>query len=405
MNTKDLYARFLSNVAQTSDSPMGLVVESANGSNVRAGGKDYIDLLAGMGVMALGHNNPKVKQAIIEQVERYLHVMVYGEFVLERQVELASRLCDLLPAQLESAYFTNSGAEAIEGALKLARKATGRGKLLSFNGSFHGDTLGALSMGGNPIYRDPFGPLLPGIRFADFNDPRAVEEITGEVAAVLIEPIQAEGGVILPKPGFLEALRARCTETGTLLIYDEVVTAFGRTGKLFAFEHHDDAVPDILVLAKALGGGLPLGAFISSRKTMAAFSHDPPLGHVTTFGGNPVCCAAAVASLDEILDHDLPAAAERKGRDFAAALRRRLDHPQLIEVRQIGLLVGINFAEPRTAERFTKACRREGLIVGWTLHDDTVVRLAPPLTISAAELDEASLRMERALARILGLGL
>lgn len=406
MNSSELYKNFLLHVAQTSDSPMGFVVESAQGSVVRASGRDYIDLLAGMGVAALGHGNAKVQEAILEQSQRYLHVMVYGEFVFEKQVELASKLTALLPAQLESVYFTNSGAEAIEGALKLARKATGRSGILSFHGSFHGDTLGALSVGGNPVYRDPFGPLLPDVRFAHFNDPRAVDSIDESVAAVLIEPVQAEGGVILPEPKFLEALRARCDETGSLLIYDEVVTGFGRTGSLFAFQHHgDQAIPDILVLAKALGGGMPLGAFVSSRATLAAFEHDPPLGHVTTFGGHPVCCAAGLASLEEILEQDLPQAASQKGEAFAESLRRRLAHPQVVAIRQIGLLIGIAFAEARTAQRFTMACRREGMIVGWTLHDDTVVRLAPPLTISAAELDEASLRMERALARILGLGL
>lgn len=404
MNPTELYTNFLRDVAQTSDEPIGLVVESAQGATVTASGREYIDLLAGIGVAALGHGNPKVVAAVREQAERYLHVMVYGEFIIPAQVELAHKLSSLLPEQLSSVYFTNSGTEAVEGSLKLARKATGRTKICSFRGSFHGDTLGSVSVGGNPLYRDPFLPLLPGVSFLDFNDFEGLRAIDTEVGAVIVEPIQAEAGVVMPKPGFLRALRERCSETGALLIFDEVVTAMGRTGSLFAFEQFD-AVPDILLLAKAVGGGMPLGAFIASRELMRHLSVDPPLGHVTTFGGHPVCAAAGLASLEEILSRDLPARAARLGSSFAQKLRERLEQSAIHEIRHAGLLLGIEFKEARTAERFTKGCRREGLIVGWTLHNDRVVRLAPPLVISEAELDEASLRMERALARILGLGL
>jgi acetylornithine/succinyldiaminopimelate/putrescine aminotransferase len=243
---------------------MGIVVESASAATIRAaGGREYIDLLAGIGVAATGHGDSRILEAIRFQADRHLHVMVYGEFVQNTQVELAERLAGLLPSPLECVYFTNSGAEAVEGALKLARKATGRTKFAAFRGGFHGDTMGAVSVGGNPVYRDPFLPLLPGVEFLDFNNGAGMEVIDEQTAAVIIEPVQGEAGVILPAPGFLPALRARCTETGTLLIFDEVITGFGRTGKLFALEH-ENVVPDILVLAKALGGGLPLGAFVAA---------------------------------------------------------------------------------------------------------------------------------------------
>ncbi len=404
MHPAELYASFLREVAQTSDEPMGLVVEAAGGSCVVASGREYIDLLGGIAVAALGHGNEKVVAAVRAQAERYLHVMVYGEFVLPPQVELAHRLIALLPDSLEQVYFTNSGAEAVEGSLKLARKATGRAAIKAFRGCVHGDTLGALSVGGNPVYREPFQPLLPEVGFLEFNDREALDAIDDSVAAVIVEPVQAEAGVVLPEPGFLPALRERCTATGTMLIYDEVVTGMGRTGRLFAFEH-EGAVPDILVLAKALGGGMPLGAFVASRDLMHHLAVDPPLGHVTTFGGHPVCCAAGLAALEQIVELDLSARADRIGALFVERLARRLEPSAIADIRRAGLLIGIEFREAKTAARFTKACRREGLIVGWTLHNDTVVRLAPPLVITEAEVDESSLRMERALARTLGLGL
>ncbi len=381
---------------------MGLVVERADGANViTAGGKEYLDLLAGIGVAALGHGNARVLAAIEKQMRRHLHVMVYGEFVQEPQVELARRLVGLLPETLQSVYFTNSGTEAVEGALKLARKATGRSRLASFRGGFHGDTLGSVSVGGNPLYREPFQPLLPEVDFLGFNETESLDLIDERTAAVIVEPVQAEAGVVLPAPGFLASLRRRCDETGALLIFDEVVTAFGRTGRLFALEHEPEAVPDILVLAKALGGGMPLGAFVASRELLRHLSVDPPLGHVTTFGGHPVCCAAGLACLEEILEHDLADRAAELGAWFADRLRRRLDPRAVVDVRHIGMLLGVEMRDPTLVSEFTTACRHEGLILGWTLHDDRVVRLAPPLTITEAELDDASLRMERALARVL----
>jgi acetylornithine/N-succinyldiaminopimelate aminotransferase len=395
-------AAFLRSVAQTSDSPLGLVVERASGSTLfTAGGREYLDLLAGIGVAALGHGHPRVLDAIRAQAEKHLHVMVYGELVQETQVALASRLCSLLPAGLDNVYFTNSGTEAVEGALKLARKATGRTWLMSCHGGFHGDTMGSVSVGGNPVYRTPFEPLVGDVARIPFNDFDGLGRIDERFAAVIVEPVQAEAGVILPAPGWLAALRARCTETGTLLVFDEVLTGFGRTGSLFAFEQYG-AVPDVLVLAKALGGGLPLGAFVASRGVMRTLSRDPALSHVTTFGGHPLSCASGLAALEVLLEDRLPERAAKVGAWFAERLRARMPRPAVRDVRQAGMLLGLEMESARLASDFTSACRSEGLLLGWTLHDDHVVRLAPPLVISEAELDDASLRMERAMSRCLG---
>lgn len=399
MTPGEQLSAFLGHVAQTSDSPIGLVVESAEGATLRtAGGREYLDLLAGIGVAALGHGNRRVLDAIARQAERHLHVMVYGELVQEAQVALAARLSALLPPSLGCVYFTNSGTEAVEGALKLARKATGRAGLISFRGGFHGDTFGSLSMGGNPVYKTPFEPLLPGAEQIPYDDDSGFGRIDETTAAVLVEPVQAEAGVVIPRPGWLAALGERCRDVGALLIFDEVLTGLGRTGSLFAFER-EGVVPDVLVLAKALGGGLPLGAFVSSRQRMKTLAHDPPLAHVTTFGGHPLSCAAGLACLEEIVERGLAERAARLGETFCAALRRRLGGPHVREIRHAGLLIGIEMTSAKLAVSFTSACRGEGLLLGWTLHDDRVVRLAPPLAIHEAELDEASLRMERALAR------
>jgi acetylornithine/N-succinyldiaminopimelate aminotransferase len=401
VNARERLSAFHAHLAPTSLAPMGVAVESAVGCTViDVNGNQHLDLLAGIGVTALGHGNPAVLAAVEAQARRHLHVMVYGEFVQDSQVTLAAELAALLPDPLESVYFTNSGTEAVEGSLKLARRATGRSRLLSFDGAFHGDTLGAVSVGGNPLYREPFQPLLPEVGFLGFNDMGSLDAIDETVAAVIVEPVQAEAGVILPQPGFLPDLRERCTRAGALLIFDEVITGFGRTGKLFALQH-ENVVPDILVLAKALGGGLPLGAFVGSRKLLKTFAVDPPLGHVTTFGGHPLSCAAGLASLGEIVGRDLSARAERVGAMFVARLDELLPDPCKREIRRAGLLIGIEMEAPGIVERFTTECRAEGLIIGWTLHNDRVVRLAPPLVITEAEIDEATLRMQRAAVRAL----
>ncbi|HEU4754561.1 MAG TPA: aspartate aminotransferase family protein, partial [Armatimonadota bacterium] len=317
----ELTRTFRRYVCQTSDSPLGLQIESARGATLRTtDGARFIDFLAGIGVNNVGHAHPAVVAAVQGQAEKYLHAMVYGEYVLEPQVRLAELLAQVTPDPLSVVYFTNSGTEANEGALKLAKKWTGRSRLVAFHNSYHGDTQGSLSVTGRAVYRDPFLPLLPDVEFLPFGDFDALAGIDSGVAAVITEPIQGEGGIRVPPAGWLPALRERCTETGALLIFDEVQTGLGRTGSLFAGEHWN-VVPDILVLAKALGGGMPLGAFIGAPELMRTLSHDPPLAHVTTFGGHPVCCAAGLASLRVILDKALPERAARVGHQIRSRLR------------------------------------------------------------------------------------
>ncbi|HEV8713903.1 MAG TPA: aspartate aminotransferase family protein [Candidatus Binatia bacterium] len=384
-------------ICQTSPEPLGIEVARAHGCVVvDTSGREYLDLLSGIGVASLGHTHPAVVQAIGAQAERYLHTMVYGEYLQEPQVRLARRLAEVTPGELSVTYFTNSGTEAVEGALKTARKYTGRSGFVSFVGGFHGDTFGSLSLGGNPVYRIPFEPLLPQVTFLPFNDFDALGQIDETVAAVLIEPIQGEGGVRIPDPEFLPRLRQRCSEVGALLIFDEVITGLGRTGRLFAGEHWD-VTPDILVLAKALGGGMPLGAFVGTLAIMATLSRDPPLAHVTTFGGHPVCCAAGLASLEVILHQELPQHAQVKGDELLRKLQSLCGTGGLSGVRGRGLLIGMDFVTPEATKNFVHNCFAAGLILGWTLHRDTVVRLAPPLIISSAEIDRAVSLMQAVL--------
>jgi acetylornithine/N-succinyldiaminopimelate aminotransferase len=397
--TETLRNDFFRHLCQTSHEPMGIVVNRAKGSTVTdADGKRYLDFISGIGVAGVGHAHPRVVRAIREQAARYLHVMVYGEFIQAAQVRLASRLAGLLPPNLSVVYFTNSGTEAVEGAIKTAKKFTGRKKLVAFKNGFHGDSQGSLSVTGREVYRRPFLPLLPHVAFLPFNDPAALGRIDSRTAAAVIEPIQGEGGVNIPSKDFLTRLRRRCTETGTVLIFDEVMTGFGRTGRLFAFQHWG-VIPDILVLAKSLGGGMPLGAFIGDRRLMRTLSEDPPLSHVTTFGGHPVCCAAGLAALEVVIGGGLPAKARAKGRrivDALLALRSRT--PGIRAVRGMGLLIGLELDSAERTRRFAAACRESGLLLGWTLHSDRVIRLAPPLVITEREIDRALRIMERALA-------
>lgn len=385
---KQLAADFRRFVCQTSSAPLGIVVERALGAKVwDRDGREYLDLLSGMGVANVGHCNPEVVAAVHAQAERYLHVLVYGELVLEPQVHLARRLAALAPGDLSVTYFTNSGTEAVEGGLKTARKHTGRTGIVAFDGSFHGDTFGALSVGGNPTYRHPFEPLLPGVRFLPFDDLTALDTIDTSVAAVIIEPIQAEGGVRIPSDAFLPALRQRCSDVGALLLFDEVVTGFGRTGRRFGCEHWN-VCPDILILAKALGGGLPLGAFIGRPEVMATLSDNPPLAHVTTFGGHPLSCAAALAAIEYSERERLHERADQLGRTW----RERLEPMRGVTLRAVrgkGLLLGLELASPAVTQAFCRGAIERGLILNWTLHADTVVRLAPPLIISDAEAEQA----------------
>jgi acetylornithine/N-succinyldiaminopimelate aminotransferase len=388
---------FIRNLAQTSDAPIGLEIVRAEGAWLyTADGRRYLDFIAGIGVSALGHGHPAVLAAIEYQMRRYLHVMVYGEYLIEPQVELAARLAGLLPAPLSRVYFTNSGAEAIEGAIKAARKFTGRRALAAFDGAYHGDTIGALSLAGNPAMRKPFEPLLDSVRHLPYDNRGALDAIDSSFAAVVVEPVQAEGGVRIPSVEFMRELRARCDRAGALLVFDEVLTGLGRTGRLFALQHFG-IVPDIVVMAKALGGGLPLGAFVGRDEVIGTLSHDPPLGHVTTFGGHPLSCAAGLAALEIITKEELSARALEKGAYLMRELKA-LAAPEIAEVRGIGLLVGLDFHSAEFAHRFVAETIARGVIISWTLNADHVVRLAPPLAIVRSEIDIAVAAMRDALS-------
>lgn len=376
---------FREHLAQTSDHPLGLTIDRAEGPFLYLDdGRRLIDLISGIAVSSIGHRHPRVVEAIRRQVDRHLHVMVYGELVLEAQARLAERLAGLLPPALQVTYFTNSGTEAVEGALKLAKKYTGRHGLIAFERSYHGDTQGSLSVTGRDVYRKPFEPLLPGVTFLPFDDLGALEAIDGRTAAVIVEPIQGEGGIRVPSGEWLQALRSRTAGAGALLIFDEVQTGMGRTGSLFAFEQAG-VIPDILCLAKAFGGGMPLGAFVASEEVMRTLRVDPPLNHVTTFGGHPVSCAAALAALEVLLDEELPARAKLIER----RIREQLRHPLIREIRGRGAMLGMVLASAPITKAVAAAALENGVLTGWTLHSDTLIRLAPPLNIPFEVLDDA----------------
>jgi len=376
---------FLANNAQTTDFPLLLEFERAEGIYMYdASGKPYIDLISGIGVSSLGHSNPYVINAIKEQLDKYMHLMVYGEYVQTPQVRFAGKLISILPSQLNSVYFVNSGAEAVEGALKLAKRYTGRSKIISCYNSYHGSTNGALSVMGNEEYKQAYRPLLPGINFIKFNHIDDLELITQETACVIIETVQGEAGVRVPDKAYMQALRQRCTDTGTLLILDEIQAALGRTGKLFAFEHFD-IVPDILLLAKALGGGMPVGAFISSNKIMGALKENPILGHITTFGGHPVCCAAGLAALEVLLNENLVEQVDAKEKLF----RELLVHPAIKEVRGKGLMLAIELEDFDLNKKIIDRCIENGVVVDWFLHCSNSMRIAPPLIITHDEIRKA----------------
>jgi len=376
---------FLANNAQTTDFPLLLEFERAEGIYMYdASGKPYIDLISGIGVSSLGHSNPYVINAIKEQLDKYMHLMVYGEYVQTPQVRFAGKLISILPSQLNSVYFVNSGAEAVEGALKLAKRYTGRSKIISCYNSYHGSTNGALSVMGNEEYKQAYRPLLSGINFIKFNHIDDLELITQETACVIIETVQGEAGVRVPDKAYMQALRQRCTDTGTLLILDEIQAALGRTGKLFAFEHFD-IVPDILLLAKALGGGMPVGAFISSNKIMGALKENPILGHITTFGGHPVCCAAGLAALEVLLNENLVEQVDAKEKLF----RELLVHPAIKEVRGKGLMLAIELEDFDLNKKIIDRCIENGVVVDWFLHCSNSMRIAPPLIITHDEIRKA----------------
>ena len=386
MDLSDTWSQaFDDHVAWTSDEPLKLVVESASGPFLHlANGKQLIDLISGIAVSSLGHRHKRVVAAVKEQVDKHLHVMVYGEMVQGPQVALAELLAAQLPATLSKVYFTMTGTEANEGALKLAKKYTGRTKIIAFERSYHGDTHGSLSVTGRRVYQDPFRPLLPNVHFLPFGDISALKAIDEQTACVITEPIQGEGGVRVPSKEWMHQVRHHCSSTGALLIFDEIQTGFGRTGKLFAFEEFG-VRPDILTLAKAMGGGMPLGAFISSPAIMDSLRRNPPLSHVTTFGGHPVSCAAALAALEVLLEECLP----ERALLIEQQIRSRLRHRQISEVRGMGAMLGMVLDRALNASAFVRECINRGVLVGWTLHSRRLIRIAPPLNIPEAVLDEA----------------
>ncbi|HWD87857.1 MAG TPA: aspartate aminotransferase family protein [Mucilaginibacter sp.] len=376
---------FLANNAQTTDFPLLLEFERAQGVYMYdKEGKPYIDLISGIGVSNLGHSHPYVVNAIKEQLDKYMHLMVYGEYVQTPQVRFAEKLVSLLPPDLSSVYFVNSGAEAVEGALKLAKRYTGRSEIIACYNSYHGSTQGALSVMGNEDYKQAYRPLLPGVKFIRFDEAEELELITEETACIIIETIQGEAGVRVPDKHYMHALRKRCNETGTLLILDEIQCAMGRTGKLFAFEHFDIS-PDILLLAKAAGGGMPLGAFIASNQIMGALKENPILGHITTFGGHPVCCAAGLAAMEALLNEKLIEQVDTK----AALFRQLLVHPAIEEVRGIGLMLAVELESFEFNKKVIDRCIENGVVVDWFLHCSDSMRIAPPLIITEDEIRKA----------------
>jgi acetylornithine/succinyldiaminopimelate/putrescine aminotransferase len=376
---------FQQHLAQTSSSPLALEIVSAQGIYLEdIHGKKYTDLISGISVSSVGHCHPKVVEAVKRQAETHMHLMVYGEYVQTIQVKLAKALTDLLPENLHSVYFVNSGAEATEGALKLAKRHTGRSEIISFKNAYHGSTQGALSVMGNEDLKTAYRPLLPGVKILSFNEESELNQITDQTACVIIEPIQGEAGVVAADFSFLKKLRQRCDETGTLLIFDEIQTGFGRTGSFFAFEQFH-IVPDILLLAKAMGGGMPIGAFISSAEIMNSLSHEPALGHITTFGGHPVCCAAALACLEIVTQNKLWERATAIGE----VLRRKLVHPKIKALRVCGALAAVDFGEETINMEVIQKCIEKGVITDWFLFNSHSMRIAPPLIISDSELERA----------------
>lgn len=395
-----LRKQFLAHVGQTSPSPMLVEVARAEGSFFYTPeGKRYYDLVAGVSVSNVGHGNPAVVQAVQEQAARYMHVMVYGELVETPQVAYAARLAELLPGGLDSVYFVNSGAEAVEGALKLAKRYTGRTELISMRRAYHGSTHGAMSLMGPPEgeqWKGAFRPLLPDVRAIEFNDFDELKRITRRTACVVAEPVQGEAGVRLPAPGYLEALRRRCDEVGALLVFDEIQTGMGRTGALFASLKYGIA-PDIVCLAKALGGGMPLGAFAARKEIMDALQSRPVLGHITTFGGHPVCCAAGLAALGYLLEHDVVAGVEAKGARYEELLG---DHPAVREIRRAGLLLAVELGDSAKLYRIMELFKEEGILSDWFLFCDTAFRISPPLTISEEEVRGSASIVRECLDRL-----
>ncbi len=389
-----LRTAFLHHVGQTSPEPDGFEVSHGEGIFLfDKDGNRFIDCISGIAVSSLGHGHPRIKDAIRKQLDLHLHTMVYGEHVQVPQVALAERLAQILPAELNCTFFTSSGTEAVEGALKAAKKYTSRYEIIACRHAYHGSTAGAESLRSDTAHIAGARPLVPGVKHIDFNDFDDLDKITDHTAAIIIEPVQGEAGAIVPSAGYLHAVRNRCHETGTLLIFDEIQTGMGRTGSMWAFQQ-EEVIPDILLLAKAFGGGLPLGAFISSQKIMKVLSQDPILGHLTTFGGHPLSCAAGLEAINILVENDLPARAA----SFEKIIRKQLEkHEALREVRGRGLMLALELKNKENLFPAVKACRNEGLLVDWFLFNDQSLRLAPPLIINEEEVNLVCAKLNSAL--------
>lgn len=376
---------FFAHIAQTSSSPLALEIVKAEGCVLSdAKGKKYIDLIGGISVANIGHRHPKVIEAIKKQLDSYLHIMVYGEFIESPQVQYAKLLTENLPSSLNSVYFTNSGAEATEGAMKLAKKFTSRTQIIAFKNSYHGSTQGALSVIGNEYWRNAFRPLLPDVLHFDYNSFDSLNEISEQTACVIAETIQGEAGIVSPTKEWMQSLRKRCSEKNVLLILDEIQTAFGRTGTLWGFENFD-IVPDILLLGKALGGGMPLGAFIADKKIMHAFTNNPELGHITTFGGHPVCCAAGMAAMKVLLNEKIMDGVKSKRELFKSLLI----HRKIRSIRSFGLWLAVEFDSFEINKKIINTCIANGVLTDWFLFAPNCLRISPPLIISEEQIQEA----------------
>lgn len=382
MNQRQL---FLNHVAQTSDMPLALEPVSAKGIYITdAQGKVYIDLISGISVSNLGHSHPKIVEAVKQQAEKYMHLMVYGEFIKAPQVKLAKLLTQQLPQNLEAVYFTNSGTEATEGALKLAKRYTGRAEIIHFKYSYHGSTAGSLSVIGDESFKSNYRPLPPDTRMLEYGNFEDLEKISCRTAAVILDPVQAESGITVPPKGYLKALEEKCKETKSLFILDEIQTGAGRTGSLFRLQK-ENLKPDILLLAKGFGGGMPIGAFISSREKFEVFHNNPILGHITTFGGHPVSCAAALASLEILLETDIISKVEAKGQLFEDLLK----HKAIIKTTRAGLMMAIHFESFEFNKKVIDYCIEDGLITDWFLFASNCLRIGPPLIIKESEIKKA----------------
>lgn len=393
MNYRQL---FLQHVAQTSPEPIALEIVSASGIyQYDVHGKEYVDLISGFSVANIGHSNTQVVEAVQKQAAAFMHLIVYGEFIEAPQVAYAKMLADNLPPTLNSVYFTNSGAEATEGAMKLAKRATGRSKIIASNKSYHGSTQGALSLMGDEYFRNAFRPLLPEVYHFDYGSNEVINAIDERTACIILETVQAESGITKPPVEWLQAIRARCTKTGTLLILDEIQAGFGRTGTLWAFEQYE-VVPDVLLLGKALGGGMPLGAFVADRNLMQLLTHDPVLGHITTFGGHPVSCTAGKAAFEVLLNGKmLESVAEKE-----AILKTHLVHPAIISLNTAGLWASLEFESFETNKKIIHQCIAKGLITDWFLFAPNRLRIAPPLIITEPQLVDACKKIVEAINEV-----